>query len=228
MRRVHHYPHQVVRYAPVLRAVRALPPTARVLEIGPGAEGLGAWCGRPFVGADLAPPTTHVSSMRAVTADGCALPFADRTFDLVCAVDMLNEVPSEVLARACDEMARVARATVIVVCVSGEAAARSDQVMLAWCAARATPPPPWLPRQVAEGLPAPSRISDALGAHGRVRVETNTSVAWHERLFRAEHVLRRLRAMSALQPILRSVGPRLARPLGTDDVPYRFTFTLSR
>lgn len=228
MRRVHHYPHQVVRYAPVLRALRALPPSARVLEIGPGAEGLGAWCARPFVGADLDPPAARVPFMRAVTADGCALPFGDRTFDLVCAVDMLSEVPSEILARACGEMARVSRGAVIVVCVAGDDAARSDRAMLAWCAARGTAPPPWLLRQAAEGLPVPSQITEALGAHGQVRVETNTSVAWHERLFRIEYALRRARAMSALQPVLRSIGPRLARPLGTDDVPYRFTFTLTR
>lgn len=228
LRRVHHYPHQVVRYAPVLRALRALPRDARVLEIGPGAEGLGAWIERPFVGADIHPPEDHTKRMRPVTADACALPFPDRSFDLVCAVDMLAEVPAPVLAQACAEMARISRGSVIVVCVTGAEAARSDERMLAWCAAAGARPLDWLPGQAAAGVPDPSQIIDALSPHGTVHMETNTSVVWHERMLRMEQTLRRMRAMTALQPLLRAVGPKLARPLSGGGAPYRTTFTLTR
>lgn len=228
VRRVHHYPHQVVRYSPVLRALRALPPDARVLEIGPGAEGLGAWIGRSFVGADIDPPETHTGFMRPVTADACAMPFADASFDLVCAVDMLSDVTGPVLDRACAEMARIARGSVIIVCVSGSDATRSDERMLAWCSAKGSRPQDWLTVQTETGVPEPSRIVAALSAHGAVHVETNTSVIWHERLFRIEHAMRRLRAMTVLQPLLRRFGPRLARPLGAGDVAYRSTFTMTR
>src|SRR4029079_14540146 len=106
--RIHRAPHQLVRYAPVLRACRMLPPGARVLAVGAGGEGLGTWYRRPFVGADPAFVGPRLPTLLAVAADGTRLPFADRTFDLVACVDVLPELPEDVIASMCVEMARVA------------------------------------------------------------------------------------------------------------------------
>ena len=204
--RIHRAPHQLVRYAPVLRAARTLGPSGRILEVGSGVEGLGTWIRRPFVGADLAFVGARVPWLRAVVADGTRLPFPDRAFDLVACVDVLPELPPEVLVPICQEMVRVARGSVVVVSVAGDEADRSNRRTLEWCRAHRVEPPDWLVDLVRDGAPTVGEIVRALSGHGPVATGPNTSAAWNERLFRLEHGLRRIRAMTALQPALRLAG----------------------
>ena len=225
-RRVHRAPHQVVRYAPALRAARRLAPGARVLEVGSGVEGIGTWLRRRFVGVDISFAGATIAHLDPVRADATRLPFPDRSFDLVACVDVLQDLPHEVVPDACHEMARVARGAVVVVTPSGFEAERSDRNMLDWCGMRGVDPPDWLRQHVHHGLPSPDAIGQALVRHGRVVRADNTSVAWHERLFRAEVALRRRRAMAALQPVLRAWGRTVPFELPGRPPAYRFSFTL--
>jgi len=190
----------------VLRAARALPRTARILEVGSGVEGLGTWRAGPFVGADLAFLGPRIPSLRAVIADGTRLPFHDRTFDLVACVDVLPELPRDLLAPICREMARVCRGSVVTVSVCGPDADRSNIRTLEWCRRHEVVPPDWLVDLVEQGAPSVEEIAAPLAPFGRVTTRPNTSAAWNERMFVAEHVLRRTHVMTALQPTLRWAG----------------------
>lgn len=223
---MHRAPHQVVRYAPVLRRARRLVPGARVLEVGSGVEGIGTWLRRRFVGVDLAFSGATLAHLDAVRADATRLPFPDDTFDLVACVDVLQDLPHELVPAVCDEMARVARGVVVVVTPSGVEAERSDRNMLDWCGMHRIDPPQWLRDHVHHGLPSPDAVGRALLRHGRVVRADNTSVEWHERLFRAEHVLRSWRAMTVLQPVLRAWGRTVPFELPGRPPAYRFSFTL--
>lgn len=224
--RAHRAPHHVVRYAPVVRSLGGLARDARVLEVGAGVEGLGAFWPGHFVGADLEfPGGARVANLVPVVADGTRLPFADRTFDLVACVDMLQDVPEALIPAVCAEMARVARARVVLVTPAGRDAEAADRRQLA----RLRPgvsPPGWLEAQVRTGLPSVEAIVEALAPYGHLTVASNTSIAWHERLSRLEDGLRRGRTMTVLQPLLRAWGRRGGRELpGTGPV-YRHRFVL--
>jgi SAM-dependent methyltransferase len=224
--RIHRAPHQVVRYAPVLRAVRGLREDARILEVGSGAEGLGTWERRPFVGADLAFPRSRLPRLRAVVADGSHLPFPDRTFDLVACVDVLTDVPRSLVAPICSEMARVARGSVVVVNVCGRDAEASDRGNLEWCRRHGIVPPAWLVQQVGRGTAPIDEVEDALGPFGRLQRAPNTSVAWNDRLFRLEQRMRRARLMTAAQPVIQAWGRLRPSELGGSGPTYRWRFTL--
>jgi hypothetical protein len=227
MSRIHRAPHQLVRYAPVLRACRALPDGARVLEVGSGVEGLGTWFAKPFVGADLAFVGPRLPTLRAVVADGTQLPFPDRSFDLVACVDVLPELPGDVIAGICAEMARVARGSVVVVSVCGPDADRSNRRVLDWCARNGVDPPDWLVDLVEHGAPSMRTIGDALAPFGRLTVAPNTSAAWNERLFRMEHLLQRAHLMTFAQPVLRWGGAVPVELAGNGPgAVYRWRFTL--
>lgn len=210
---MHRAPHHAVRYAPVVSRLRRLPPGSRVLEVGSGVEGLGAFWPGAFVGVDLAFDGPRAPNLRAVIADGVRLPFADRTFDLVVSVDVLTELPSHVLGPVCAEMARVARREVLVLAVTGPDAEAFDRDAAAGLRRSGRAVPPWLVQEIATGAPATETVAAALGAHGRLRVGSNTSIAWQRRLFRLEQALARLRLMTVLQSLVRAWGRRGAREL---------------
>jgi SAM-dependent methyltransferase len=223
--RIHRAPHQVVRYAPVLRALRKLPPGARVLEVGSGVEGLGTWYAAPFVGADIEFVGPRLPTLRPVVADGTRLPFPDRTFDLVANVDVLPELPGDVIAGMCADMARVARGSVVVVSVCGEDADRSNRRVMDWCERHRVEPPDWLVDLVEQGAPSVESIGDALAPFGRLIVAPNTSTAWNERMFRYEHLLRRAHLMTLTQPGIRWGGAHPVELAGRGPV-YRWRFVL--
>lgn len=85
---------------------------SRVLEVGPGPglfkalmSALGVQVETLDVDADLNPD--HVASV-------FAMPFANDTYDVVCAFQMLEHVPFEDSLRAFKEMARVARVAMVI------------------------------------------------------------------------------------------------------------------
>jgi SAM-dependent methyltransferase len=217
---------KVVRYAQALRLLRGLPETASILEVGPGASGLGTWWDRGFVGVDVAFDGSPVPQMRPVVGDAAALPFGDDRFDLVVCVDMLQEVPTDLLEAVCSELARVTRGAAVIVAASGAEAEASDRRVLEWCRRRRVTPPVWLPRQVREGLPSTEAIRSTLLGHGRLTEGSNRSCAWQELVVRAEaHPgLRSLRAVAG--PFLRFLGRRAPRRPGGGEPSYARWFIL--
>jgi hypothetical protein len=197
-----------------------------VLEVGAGVEGLGAFWPERFVGADLEfPGGARVANLHPVIADGTRLPFADRSFDLVACVDVLQDVPEALIPAVCAEMGRVARSRVVVVTPAGRDAEAADRRQLARLRGGVSPPD-WLESQVRTGLPSVESIAGALAPYGRLTVGSNTSIASHERLSRLEVGLRRARAMTLLQPVLRAWGRRGGRELPGSGPVYRHRFVL--
>ncbi|MFA5891768.1 MAG: class I SAM-dependent methyltransferase [Actinomycetota bacterium] len=226
--RVHRAPHQVLRYAPVLRVLRELPADARVLEVGSGSEGIGTWWDRPFIGVDLAFSHRPMRHMRAVVADGLRLPFPDGSFDAVVCVAVLTHVVGcrEALL---DECLRVCRGSVVAVTPCGEEAALSDLRNAQWSARAGHPVPSWLDDQIRSGPPTSANIREMLGVHGDLVEIPTISVAAHERLFRAEQRMRRVRgAMTLTQPLLRAWGRVGPASRANDGPPYEVCFVLRR
>jgi SAM-dependent methyltransferase len=162
----------------------------------------------------------------AVIADGSRLPFPDRSFDLVACVDVLADVPGDLVAPICSEMARVARGRVIVVNVCGEDAEASDRRNLEWCRRHGIAPPPWLGPQVERGTARVEDVDGALARFGTVDRSPNTSVAWNDRLFRLEQRMRRAHLMTVAQPVLRAWGRLRPSELSGRGPTYRWRFTL--
>ncbi|HEY8584406.1 MAG TPA: class I SAM-dependent methyltransferase [Capillimicrobium sp.] len=205
---------QLVRTEPVLALVRELG-AGTLLDVGSGALGLadyldGRWrvtaLDRSFAdyGAWRRPPGTRADR---VVGDIRALPFADRSFDVVVAVDVLEHLDPADRAAAVRELGRVARRRVIVAAPAGAAALEADRAL----AAALRMPPPWLEEHLANGFPEPEDLAGPLRALGAVRLLGNEAVAAHARVTRLELSVRWFVPTRALARLLYAGLRREAR-----------------
>jgi len=109
--------------SPYLRArneilLEALPPdAATVLDVGSGPGIVGhalAAVGRFVVSTDLSRAALAARPPRPYLAGATDLPHADRSFDLVLSLEMLEHIPNETLKPIADEMSRLARRWILV------------------------------------------------------------------------------------------------------------------
>jgi hypothetical protein len=185
--------HSVVRYEPVLRLVRELG-GGTLLEAGSAHRGIR--------GNGLTEPEWDVTAVdmsfdnygqaggsppddcRAVVGDVRALPFEDRSFDVVVALDLLEHLDAGDRPVALRELARVARRRVIVGCPTGTDALEADRRLADFYREHGQVPA-WLTEHLENGFPEVSDLTLALEPFGRPRVVRNESVSAHERVLRS-------------------------------------------
>ena len=110
------------------------------------------------------------------------LPFEDRSFDVVVAVDVMEHLAARDRPRALAELARVTRRRLVVAAPAGRAALKADERLAAALATR----PEWLDEHLANGFPEPGDLVGPLRVHGVVQSFGNESAAAHVVLTRRE------------------------------------------
>lgn len=116
-----------LRYRAVHRALKPLVAKgSSVLEVGAGAVSIGRYlrCATTAVDTSFGPGPG--SNTKRVFASACALPFADKAWDIVCSIDMLEHIHPAHRSQAIAEMVRVGKSLVTVAVPVGETAFRED------------------------------------------------------------------------------------------------------
>jgi SAM-dependent methyltransferase len=160
-----------------------------LLDAGSGSLGLSPWLGEGWsVTAvdtafdDYGASSGFTGTANAVVADVRDLPFDDRSFDAVVALDLLEHVPAADRDRALAELCRVTRSRLVVGGPTGEEALAADRRLHEVLRRR----PPWLAEHLEIGFPTNEQLTAALGRHGTVRLLGNENVTSHVRLVRFE------------------------------------------
>jgi hypothetical protein len=237
--------NQLTRYQPVVELVEGSGPPGSLLEVGSGSRGIAAYvssawaitaCDRDFADYGAVTPGAG-GGARRVVGDVLDLPFKDREFDVVVALDLLEHVPPGDRRRALSELARVGGRRVIVGCPCGPEAERSDRRLAEYYVRIGRQPPGWLTEHREHGFPRPQELREGLGGE-RVRLLPNESVAAHERLSRVEArglggaaSLWAARALaSGVRPSGNALARRAIRALRAGDAPpvYRTLAVLER
>ena len=178
----------LVRVEPVLGLLEDLG-GGTLLDAGSGSVGLSPWLGEPWsvTAVDTAFDDYGASrgfsgTARAVVADVRQLPFADRSFDAVVALDLLEHVPPEDRDGALAELCRVTQRRLVVGGPTGEEALDADRRLFELVRRR----PGWLTEHLDMGFPTREQLVAALEPRGTLQLIGNESVTSHVRLVRVE------------------------------------------
>lgn len=174
------YPDWAMRYAPIVRRLRAQGLQGRrILEIGANANGFARFAAVPVVSVDLA--VAHLREARTAAgvmpsaADIAQLPFAADSFDIVLCVDTFEHLPASLRDAAAGEILRVLRpaGTAVITFPAGAAAEAAEaRVRAAYAKHTGGARLRWLEEHLEAGLPDPDAVTRALERHaqGRFRV----------------------------------------------------------
>src|SRR4051794_39940873 len=185
--------NHLARLLPVATLVAEAAPRT-LLDVGSGSRGLARWLPRSVAVTALDTTFDDYGAARrfaggraqAVVGDVRELPFADRSFDAVAAVDLLEHVAPPDRERALDELVRVTRGRLVVACPTGTAALAADREIAGGLIRAGRTPPGWIGEHLENGFPVEDAIRAWLEPHGRVRMEPNLALAAHVRLIHAE------------------------------------------
>lgn len=218
--------NQLARFGPVLDLVEAAPGD-RLLDVGSGSEGIARYaaprwritaCDLDFSDYGVTAPDAAARRAERVRGSVLDLPFPDRAFDVVVALDLLEHVPPPDRARALSELARVGRGRVVVACPAGAPALRSDRRLAGFYRRLGLPVAPWLAEHLDHGFPERSEIATGLAPHGALRLFGNEWLPAHGALMRWEATpYLNLLALAGARALGAGVGPgrgpaaRLAR-----------------
>lgn len=188
--------NQLARYEPVVALVEEVP-GATLLDVGSGHRGIARFLSDrwritasdiDFTDYGAVEKSDEPGRAERVIADVCDLPFADGEFDVVTAVDLLEHVEPPRRSRALEELARVAARRLIVAVPSGAPALDADRRLAAFYRRIRQPAPGWLEEHLRNGFPEDRELTDALAAHGRLRLVANEWVPAHAFVARVEAI----------------------------------------
>ncbi len=175
--------HSQIRYFPVLHLLgewRRTRPSPALLEVGSGCLGLGELISELFTGCDLRFDGPTSTNMIPVVGSATALPFEDRSFDVVVSVDTLEHIPSrEDRAQALSEMLRVCRGAVIVGYPCGPTSQAADASLAEEYQQRGLAVPGWLEEHLRHGLPEMDLPERVCGTLAHIQRHPSESVASH-------------------------------------------------
>lgn len=171
--------NRAARYFPILDELRKyFDGDCRILEIGSGPQGIGQFNRRSFVGCDVTFTTKPKAPMIPVICSGSNLPFANGSFDVVIASDVMEHLAPEQREKLIAEALRVTQEVAIFGFPCGSPAFELDQKLLSHYRKQRKRPPAWLEEHML--YPFPDRnLFQSLPDGWSVRSRPNESLSFH-------------------------------------------------
>lgn len=129
------HPELALRYLPMVERINDIKRsdlsvrqgrTLSILEVGSGGLGIAPYLKMPVTGVDVEFKPPFHPWLTRVISKAEKLDFADKSFDAVISLDMLEHLPPSKREKAIFEMLRVAKSSVIVGVPCGASAAKHD------------------------------------------------------------------------------------------------------
>jgi SAM-dependent methyltransferase len=177
--------NQLARYSVVVPLIEACQGES-LLEVGSGSEGIARFaddrwsltvCDRDFT--DYGTHEVPDDGLRRIKGDVTDLPFSDREFDVVVALDLLEHLPAQLRSRALGELARVTRSRLVAGCPCGSRALAADQALAYYYAIQPRPTPLWLDEHLENGFPDREQLAGSLAPFGAVSFVPNERIGAH-------------------------------------------------
>jgi hypothetical protein len=183
-----------------------------ILDVGSGQHGIRDFLTEPswVVQSDLAAFKGQQEVGSSVQADCTQLPFQNKSFSAVVALDLLEHIPASLRALAVKEFARVSSRYVIVGFPEGASARASDARLRGRLKRFKLPEPPWLTEHLEGDYPDVDEFVVAAASAGLtvIKIAVNEPIWFHDLLMMAEQT----RGIAKILPSL--PARRLATRLG--------------
>lgn len=220
---------KLLRYGEVERLL-GKNPNGSILDVGAGPLGLGACLPYRFVGVDTWYPEPPISSQMAVKASATCLPFADKSFDFVLCIEVLEHIPFASRPQVVAELTRVARKRIIITHPFGKLGRLGDR--LHWFQYGLLRPlkierPWWLQEHFQNPLPDPKQYLGS--SHESFQIERRGQENWF--LHNPFVFLGNLKRMQRKTSALHEANPeRMKKWVGRMNFPpyYRLMLVLDR
>lgn len=120
-----------LRYLPIADDLRIrLKDSDRVLEVGSEITGITPYLPRPVTGLDRGFDYSRQNQfLQPVVGSATAIPFADRSYDYVLSVDVLEHIPPRLRAKAVREMLRVTKKKLYLTFPVGKQSMQADHLL---------------------------------------------------------------------------------------------------
>jgi 2-polyprenyl-3-methyl-5-hydroxy-6-metoxy-1,4-benzoquinol methylase len=178
------HPEVAIRYLPIVREIRGIGGIREpsVLEVGSGGLGIAPYLGRKVVGLDIkfTQPVHPLLTTKIGKAE--QIPYPDKSFEVVMAVDVLEHLSKEKREKVVKEMKRVAKKEIIIAVPTGKLAQEQDKQLALEYQKRNHKDFPFFTDHQKCGLPEVEEIANMLEAN--VRIEENEPLALREFLMR--------------------------------------------
>ncbi len=186
MRSLHRYYNadEALRYLPIAKELNNQKSNdSTILEIGSGASGITSYIPFNIVGADINFSGPIAERLQPVYLSGANLPFADKSFEYVICVDMLEHVTKDARLSFVQEMFRVARKRLFIAVPCGPLSEDQDRRLDALYREQRGESYPFLIEHVEKGLPHKADIESYIARAAsdrksaiRVRVIKNVNL----------------------------------------------------
>jgi hypothetical protein len=170
-----------IRYCKVLDQNRDLFDASKsILEVGSGNIGVARYLKRKVVGLErdfIGPVDEWLEPAHGNILD---IPFADRSFDIVLCVDVLEHLSESSRSQAISELIRCARSKVIISCPCGSSAEEGERHLADLFRRSGVGVQGWLAEHITNGLPSVGSIFKELVKTGlKFEITGNESVNQH-------------------------------------------------
>jgi SAM-dependent methyltransferase len=170
-----------IRYCKILDQNRDLFDVSKsILEVGSGNIGVARYLKRKVVGLErdfIGPVDEWLEPARGDILD---IPFADRSFDIVLCVDVLEHLSESSRPRAISELIRCARSKVFITCPCGSSAEEGERHLAELFRKSGVGMQGWLAEHIQNGLPSVGSIFKELAKTGlEFEITGNESMNQH-------------------------------------------------
>jgi hypothetical protein len=180
-----------LRYLPVAQHLNRSG-AEQVLDVGSGGVGLSLYWGRPTIALDVSlPEAVQGSLIRPALGTATALPFRDRSIEVVVSCDVLEHIPRADRAEALSEMVRVARSQIVLAAPCGRLAQDAEEEVAQIYREKTGEDHLWLREHLLHGLPDAAELEAEIrslaeegGRQAHIRVQKNTNLRIWRFLFR--------------------------------------------
>ena len=185
------HPEVALRYLPVVDEIKKIKTSPTIMDIGSGGLGIAPYYGKKVTGVDIRFRPPYHPKLERIRASALKLPFADKVYDVVTAVDAFEHLEPGDRAKAIKEMLRTAKKMVVIAVPCGESAHIQDKKLSSLYRRKYGKKYHFFEEQIRYGLPEEKDFKDVINdAADQLKLKISMKILDNENLKLREFLMK--------------------------------------